>query len=196
MKSKGAWRVKNSNDAAQETDAAAKPKPEREMSPERKRVRTMERATRLLAARPRAVGELRQRLLEKEWTDAATVDEVLARLTEYGYLDDAKFAQNYAEYQIRQKPVGRQRLRRELAQHKVSEETTQTVLDEVFREVSEENLLDEALAQRLRVKGRPQTPAAANNLASYLLRRGFRASLVWEKVRAAGAGLEEDEDAA
>ena len=175
MRKKGAWREK--------TEEADKPVPE--MSPERKRAKTMERATRLLAARPRSVGELRARLLEKDWTDAATVDEVLARMSEYGYLDDAKFAQNYAAYQVRQKPTGRMRLKRELAQRKIAPETVETALDELFSEVAEADLLDEALARRLRAKGRPTTPAEVQNLAAFLFRRGFTGDLVWEKVRAA-----------
>ena len=37
--------------------------------PVRSRERTMNRAVKLLAAKPRSIGELRERLLEKLWTD-------------------------------------------------------------------------------------------------------------------------------
>jgi regulatory protein len=176
MRRKGARRAQNE----ETTD-----KPAREIPPERRRARTMERATRLLAARPRSVGELRARLLEKDWTDAETVEEVLARLAEYGYLDDEKFAQNYAAYQVRQKPTGRLRLKHELAQRKIAPEIAENALEEVFSEVSEAALLDEALAKRLCAKGRPTTPAEVQNLVAFLFRRGFSGELVWEKARAA-----------
>lgn len=181
MKRKDTTRYAASDEENAATARFAKPK--RELSPEEKRERTMTRALRLLTVRPRAVEELRQRLLEKDWTDAETVAAVIAKLHEYGYLDDDKFAQDYAAYQIRQKPTGRRRLQHELLRQRVAPETVETTLDAVFDETSEETLLDEALAKRLRVKGAPQTPAETQNLAAYLLRRGFRASLVWEKVR-------------
>jgi regulatory protein len=180
MKKRRSWR-----DKPPETDT------QKTVSPERMKTRTMERAVRLLAARPRSAGELRARLLEKDWTDAATVDEVLQRLSEYGYLDDEKFAQNYAAYQLRQKSVGRRRLERELRQRKVDAETAEAALDEVFSEVSEDELLDAAIAKRLRAKGRPNTPAEIQNLAAFLFRRGFTGDAVWEKVRTACAAKED-----
>ena len=192
MKKKSAWREKRS-DVEENEPRPVVAREEKTLSPERKRERTMQRAARLLAARPRSRGELRARLLEKEWTDAETVEAVLERMAEYGYLDDAKFAQNYAAYQVRQKPTGRNRLKRELAQRKIAPEIVEAALEEVFSEVSEAALLDEALAKRLRAKGRPQNRAEAQNLAAYLFRHGFSGDLVWEKVRAAGLATDEDE---
>ena len=40
----------------------------------------MNRAVKLLAAKPRCVGELRERLLEKMWTDEQIVDGVIAAI--------------------------------------------------------------------------------------------------------------------
>ena len=59
---------------------------------ERSRERTMNRAVKLLAAKPRSIGELRERLLEKLWTNEAIVDGVIEKLKEYNYLDDEQFA--------------------------------------------------------------------------------------------------------
>ena len=61
----------------------------------------MQRAVKLLAAKPRSVAELRERLLEKEWTDEAAVEHALAKLQEYGYLDDDRFAFGFACYRVR-----------------------------------------------------------------------------------------------
>ena len=63
---------------------------------EKARERTMNRAVKLLAAKPRSVGELRERLLEKNWTNEAIVDRVIAKLEEYKYLDDQQFAADLA----------------------------------------------------------------------------------------------------
>ena len=45
---------------------------------EKARERTLNRAVRLLAAKPRSVGELRERLLEKNWTNQTIVNAVIA----------------------------------------------------------------------------------------------------------------------
>lgn len=54
----------------------------------RSRKRTMDRAVKLLAAKPRSVRELRERLLEKLWTNEEIVDAVIDKLKDYKYLDD------------------------------------------------------------------------------------------------------------
>ena len=46
------------------------------------------------------------------------VEAVIAKLREYGYLNDERFAFGYASFQVRQKPVGRQRLQRALSTEK------------------------------------------------------------------------------
>src|SRR5260370_704332 len=64
--------------------------------PERARTEIMNRAIRLLTYKPRSVKELRERLLEKVWADEKTVDEVIEKLSSYGYLDDGQLALNLA----------------------------------------------------------------------------------------------------
>ena len=63
------------------------------MSDELRR-KTFARAIKLLAAKPRSVAELRERLLQGKGVRAnkSIVEIVIARLREYGYLDDEKFA--------------------------------------------------------------------------------------------------------
>jgi regulatory protein len=78
---------------------------------ERSRQRTFDRAVKLLAAKPRSVEELRQRLLEKLWTNSEIVDAVIERLKEYGYLDDEQYAREVALSKLRQRPQGQRRLK-------------------------------------------------------------------------------------
>src|SRR5215211_9328803 len=117
-------------------------KPARPVDPEKARERTFQRAVKLLAAKPRSVAELRERLLEKEWTTPEIVEAVLAKLGEYGYLNDERFAFGYASYKVRQKPVGRQRLQRDLQLKKVDRETADEAIKLVFEEMPEEDLID------------------------------------------------------
>jgi regulatory protein len=170
----------------------AEQKPKRPLDPERARARTMQRAVKLLAAKPRSVAELRARLLEKEWTDEAAVDEALAKLQEYGYLNDERFAFGYASYKVRQKPVGRQRLARDLQMKQVDRATTEQALALVFDETPEAELIDRAIEKRTRLRGRPQSRQEIKSLFDHLLRLGFSYDLVMEKVRAATVASDEE----
>jgi regulatory protein len=109
---------------------------------------------------------------------------VIERLREYGYLDDARYAHNYASLRVQQKPIGRQRLQRDLWLKKIDKETADAALDQVFEAMPEEQLIDGAIAKRVRLRGKPKTRAEARKLFDHLLRQGFAFELVSEKVRA------------
>ena len=164
------------------------------LDPTKARERTLQRAVKLLAAKPRSEAELRERLLEKEWTNEEAVEAALARLREYGYLDDQRFAFGFASYRVRQKPIGRQRLARDLQLKKVSRETADEALDLVFTETSEEQLIDRAIEKRFRLRGRPASRAETKSLFDHLLRLGFPYDLVINRVRAAVASANFDTD--
>lgn len=183
------WKSK----ATQLNDDLAEPKP-RVVDPEKARQRTMQRAVKLLAAKARSVEELRERLLEKQWTDATAVEVVLEKLKEYGYLNDERFAFGYAAFQVRQKPVGRQRLQRALSLKKVDRETADEAIKLVFEETPEEDLIDRAIEKRVRLRGQPETRSETKSLLDHLLRQGFSYELVMKKVRAASAAKIDEEE--
>lgn len=161
------------------------------LTPEQLRARTFQRAGKLLAAKARSVAELRERLLEK-CSDQAVVEIVIARLREYGYLDDERYAVSYASAKVRQSPVGRRRLEQSLARKKVERSVANEALDQVFAETPEAELIVRAIEKRVRLRGRPKTRAEAKSLFDHLLRQGFSFELVSEKVRAVSrADLEE-----
>jgi regulatory protein len=183
------WKAKPSASAEESAERERRP-----LDPEKARERTMQRAVKLLAAKPRSVGELRERLLEKQWANEEIVEVVLAKLREYGYLDDERFAFGYASFQVRQKPVGRQRLQRALKLKKIDRETADEALKLVFEETPEEQLIERAIEKRVRLRGRPQTRAETKSLFDHLLRQGFSYDLIIRKVRAVSeADVDEDE---
>ena len=166
----------------------------RVVNPEKARERTFQRAVKLLAAKPRSVAELRERLLEKQWTNEEIVEAVLAKLGEYGYLNDERFAFGYASYKVRQKPVGRQRLQRDLQMKKVDRETADEAIKLVFEETPEEELIDRAIEKRTRLRGQPKTRAEVKSLFDHLLRQGFSYDLVASKVRALSSEAMDEDD--
>jgi regulatory protein len=156
---------------------------QRPLDPAKARERVFQRAAKLLAAKQRSVEELRERLLTTRGATKANVDEVIARLREYGYLDDGKFAQSYASLRLRERPIGRRRLERDLSLKKVDKQTASTALDEVFAATPEEDLIERAIAKRIRLRGKPKSREDAKKLFDHLLRQGFGFELVSERVR-------------
>jgi len=164
------------------------------VTPDELRRRTFERAIKLLAAKPRSVAELRERLLRGKGTGEEVVETVIARLREYGYLNDEQFALSYASFKVKQKPVGRRRLERDLKLKKVTNAVANEALELVYAETSEEQLIDQAIAKRLRIRGRPKSRAEAKSLFDHLLRRGFAFELVSDKVRSLATDFADDTD--
>jgi regulatory protein len=176
------------------TTATEESQPAATLTPEQIRARTFQRAVKLLAAKPRSIAELRERLLEGKGSTKVAVEEVIARLREYGYLDDQRFAFGYASLKVRQRSIGRARLERDLLFKKVNREVADEALDLVFAETSEAELIDRAIEKRLRLRGQPKNRAEAKKLFDHLLRQGFPFELVSEKVRAVLKAEVSDDD--
>src|SRR5215203_7333941 len=163
--------------------------------PAKSRERTMNRAVNLLAAKPRSIGELRERLLEKNWTNLEIVDAVIEKLEEYGYLDDRKFAEDLALSKLRQKPQGKRRLQQAMSQKKLDRETLDTAIASAFEKMPEMELIDAAIEKRLRLKGRPETREETKKFYDHLLRQGFAFDLIRNKMSEVAKLPPEDEAA-
>ena len=138
---------------------------------ERSRERTMNRAVKLLAAKPRAVAELRERLLEKAWTNSEIVDRVIEKLKEYGYLDDRKYASDLALSKLRQRPQGKRKLQQSMSQKKLDRDVRDEAIAAAFEKIPESDLIDRAIEKRLRLKGRPETREETKKFYDHLLRQ-------------------------
>lgn len=144
--------------------------------------KTMERAFRLLSYKARSEAEMRERLLEKEWAVESVVDQVIGRLKDLGYLNDKEFAGQFASSRLTIRPLGRARLRFDLKRRKLEPETIEEALDRAYDEKSEEELIDQAIRRRIRIKGVPQNREEAKKLFDFLMRRGFPYDLCRRKI--------------
>ena len=149
---------------------------------ERSRERTMNRAVKLLAAKPRSVRELRERLLEKLWTNDEIVGAIIEKLKDYKYLDDEQYARDLAVSKLRQKPQGKRRLQQTMSQKKLDKETVEAAIADAFEKLPEDDLIDLAIGKRLRLKGKPETREDTKKFYDHLLRQGFGFDLIREKM--------------
>jgi regulatory protein len=137
----------------------------------------------MLARRPYSVAEMR-RALEKKYPDSSQVPKAIARLRELHYLDDKKFAEHYASSLARNRAYGRYRIRRELKAKLVDYRQIEPALQQAFGETSEQELLEQTLAKKLRTLRLPLTRPRFHSLCQSLLRRGFNSGDIIKAVRA------------
>lgn len=133
-------------------------------------------ALKLLAARAHSQGELREKLRRRA-ERAAGVDAVLARLKDDGYLDDRKFAENFATARLANEKLGSARVLRDLRQRRVAPSLAERTVSQVYREVNEEALIEDWVRRKYRLATRENLFREDKDLASAyrrLLRAGFR----------------------
>lgn len=158
-----------------------------------------EYALRALGGRGHSIGELREKLRRKAEQPQA-VDAVLARLKQYGYVNDRKFADSYASARLSGQGHGRQRVLGDLSRKRVPPIVARQAVEEAFRGVDETAQIEQYLARRYRGKDLPAVLAEPKGLASAYRRlrtAGFGASnciIVLKRYAARADTLEELED--
>mgnify|MGYP006440430149 CR=1 FL=1 len=138
--------------------------------------RALEKGASLIAARDHARRELERKLVQRGFS-ASAIEHALSRLEEYGYLDDARFAEAYIRERLRRHPEGRMALAAGLSKRGVERSVAERVLDEIVEGEVELDALDRA-ARKLSSDGRE-----ANKLSAALLRRGFAPASVRAWIR-------------
>ncbi len=147
------------------------------------------RALRLLTAHDRTAHDLRRRL--ERYADADTVGRVLARLREQRYLDDERFARTFTEREALERGAGAQLVRASLRAHGVAEPLVREAA-ETAAAAEAVTALSLARKRAARLRGLAHD-VQVRRLAGQLARRGYRAGVVYEAVRAALAEHELDE---
>jgi regulatory protein len=122
-------------------------------------------------------------VLEKRYGEGEEVREALARLRQLGYLDDRKFALQYASFLARHRGFGRERIRRELKARLVDYRAIDPALEQAFQETNERDLLEHALEKKLRGIRLPLTPRKFYSLCQSLMRLGFRSDDIMKTMR-------------
>jgi regulatory protein len=153
----------------------------------------LQKAYRLLAVRARSERELRTRLKEKMF-DGQVIDRVIARLYELNYLDDEAFARQWARRLAVDKLSGNRRIELSLLEKGVDRTTCEQVLAEIRQDVPERQAIRQIIRKKLRGgKLQRQDGRGKRSLAQYLLGRGFTPGLIYEMIREAEGGYQDDD---
>lgn len=141
-------------------------------------------ALRALTRRAHSVHEMRA-YLERRAQKDAPVAAVIARLCEESYLDDARYALEYARSHANGRRQGRFRITRELRARGVSDPHIDAALDTVFAETDETALVRARLKRHLAGLGGAVDRRKARSLYHSLLRAGFPSDLIQRELRRA-----------
>ena len=137
-----------------------------------------EYALRALAGRAHSSGELREKLRGKA-ERATDVDSTLARLKEYGYLNDRKFAESFAAARLENEGLGKTRVLADLSRRRVAPAVAQQSVGKVYETVNEEALAEEFVRRKFRMVSREnlfQDDKQMGSAYRRLIRAGFRSA--------------------
>jgi len=136
-------------------------------------------AWKALNRRERTVAELGRHLAAKR-VEPSAIEAVLAELTEQGYLDDAGYAQRFAEDRRRLDAWGADRIERKLLSLGVDREIVAGVVGEQDHAAEMQAAL-EILARRFPQP--PQTPRERDRALGVLVRKGYELELAYDALR-------------
>jgi regulatory protein len=153
----------------------------------RERERAIQLAHRAVGRRERTVAELRT-CLERKRVEPGAIDGAVAELTEAGLLDDARYAQAFADDKRYLDRWGSERIARELQRRGIAPDLIESVVSDRSRDAELESALV-LLAQRAPTLSDDRERDRAWRL---LVRRGYEIELAYEAVRrhAKGSGDE------
>lgn len=151
-----------------------------------RRTAILDRALRLLSVRGRATSELSRALLRaRDRPSADDVDWAVRRLTEQGYLDDARFADQFVRDRAATRGWGKGRLRQELRRRGVSPSHVEPALSQA----DEDAALDDSrsaldVARKWRRTHTARDPDRdKQRLYGFLARRGFSPDVIRDAMR-------------
>jgi regulatory protein len=135
--------------------------------------------------------------LDRRAEDKDLIPPVVARLRELNYLDDARYAVDYANQHAKLRRQGRFRIARELRARGVPDRYIDAALETVFAETDESSLVRARLKRRLAHLRGPLDKRKIASLYRSLLSVGFPSDMIRGELRGITKGdLPEFTDAA
>jgi regulatory protein len=156
----------------------------RDLDPELRVQHALDLAFRYLTRRDRTVLEMR-RYLEGKRVEPCAIDEALAHLRREGYLDDARFARQFADDKRLLDEWGADRIERRLLTLGIPSELVGDAV--AARDRGGELEAACALLQR-RFPGLGEDPRERQRAFGVLARKGYEHELAWAAIRAHAGG--------
>ena len=138
-------------------------------------------ALKLLAARSLSIAELRQKLILRGF-DCRTTEGVIREFLAKRFLDDEGLSELHVRSLLARKAYGRRWFLRKLLNRGIDGDTIQMVLNKVFEEIDEGQLVYEAAVGKLRGLQNLKPKARLAKVARFLSNRGFADGLIMQVI--------------
>jgi regulatory protein len=132
--------------------------------------------------RAHSIHEMKQ-YLKARAENAEDASAVLQRLKEQNYLDDARYARDYARSHAQSRRQGKFRIARELRARGVPDKHIEAALQSVFADTDEGAMARARIARKLRNLRGPLDEKKRASLYRSLLRAGFSADTIRTELR-------------
>jgi regulatory protein len=143
-----------------------------------------EYAVRSLGRAMRTEADLRrlmQQRVEPGEHGQAIVDAVVARLREYGYLNDAAFAETFTRLRQENEKLGARTVRQKLAQKGVSQAVAEEAIEARYAGIDEETLARQYV-ERKRLR-KPENEKETARIMRRLVSAGFATGIIYKILR-------------
>jgi regulatory protein len=111
----------------------------------------------------------------------AAINAVIKRLKDYGYLNDAAFAETYARLRQENQKLGVRRVRQDLKQKGVKDELVEETLESRYADTNEETLARQHLERR-RIR-KPENEKETARVMRRLVTAGFSTGVIYKILR-------------
>lgn len=140
----------------------------------------LERAVRLLASRRLTTAELRRKLKQRGYEEPE-IDDAVAKMEEYRYLDDELAARDWASELARIGSIGKRRAEQKLVRRGIQPESAHEELEKVWDESLEKEHVRHLVSKKLR----SNSDLLANRqgkakLFRFLMNKGFSSDIIRE----------------
>jgi regulatory protein len=139
-------------------------------------------ALKMLARRELSEAQVRQRLAQRDH-DSQSIGAAIARLTAERAIDDVRVAEAIARNETSLRKRGKLRVLRKIESTGISPATARRAADEVFGAIDDDELLEAALAKRLRRGVVIGSEREFSRLYRFLVGQGFEPARVLALLR-------------
>ncbi len=131
----------------------------------------------LISQYSRTIFEI-QKKLKSKYFSPEIVQQTIQFLKDNNYLDDKEYAQQWLEFQLKNRPCGKALCYKKLKQKRVSTDIIDQVLKQKYPEEKEQQILEKlAIRKSKELRSYPKKKKF-NKLANYLKSKGFSTHLM------------------
>jgi regulatory protein len=141
-------------------------------------------AMRALMRRAYSVYEMRVYLEQRRAEDKKFVQSVLRRLKDHDYIDDARYARQFARVHAQNRRQGSYRIARDLRARGIPDRHIEAALAEAFVEADEASLVRQRIERKLKNLRGPLDQRRVASIYGGLLRAGFSSDVIRRELRA------------